>query len=210
MLYPLPQSLQPSVRSLFFHLASLTPFVCLQNSQLLNAWQLKRGEQPLVQTLQASTLLPMHLCFLLKSPPRQSRVENCRQTTWLTFWIITSALTFQNKSVYVWVKSNINEECEWTPACSLWFICLMECHLYPHLTKEVNFNVYNLVSLTANPIKIPMKLSKTSEKRKLTCDLHFLQNHRFQDGRSEFLLRLKKCVLWSCSTLSFKEFSSWL
>ena len=116
MLYPLPQSLQPSVRSLFFHLASLTPFVCLQNSQLLNAWQLNRGEQPLVQTLQASTLLPMHLCFLLKSPPRQSRVENCRQTTWLTFWIITSALTFQNKSVYVWVKSNINEECE---HCSL-------------------------------------------------------------------------------------------
>ena len=118
MLYPLPQSLQPSVRSLFFHLASLTPFVCLQNSQLLNAWQLNRGEQPLVQTLQASTLLPMHLCFLLKSPPRQSRVENCRQTTWLTFWIITSALTFQNKSVYVWVKSNINEECERPPGSS--------------------------------------------------------------------------------------------
>ena len=68
----------------------------------------------------------------------------------------------------------------------------MEFHLYPHLTKEANLKVYNLVSLTANPIKIPMKLSKTSEKRKLTCDLHFLQNHRFQDGRSEFLLRLKK------------------
>ena len=100
----------------------------------------------------------------------------------------------KNVSIAHWATSRL-------VACSLWFVCLMECHLHPHLTKEA-LNVYNLVSLTANPIKIPMKLSKTSEKQKSTCDLHFLQNHRFQDGRSEFLLRLKKmCIMILFHTL---------